>query len=183
MSYTPMLFAIDCLPFDKAEMNISKMTREAILSYITTLDAVEVKNLQVAKTKFLLEEDEKLECGYNGEINGYSKRLKEVNLKATAALDDTRDREAEITKLYTALIVLEENLDEKCSDDNVISENFTIDDSWKFLRTQSKTVDIESKWDISHVTKWTGGKCEWTEFMQERRKVHTVLKGKFMRGL
>ena len=184
MSYTPMLVTIDCLPLDKEDLDESKGKRESIISYVHSMEAVKVKNLQVAKTSALLEDDKKLECGYAGEINAYSQRLKEVNDIATAvALDATQEKEEEITKLDKAYVILQESLDEKCSDLEVISGNVSVDDTWRFFRTLSKKVEIESKWDISSTTKWTNGRCEWAEYKQETRSVQAVLKGKFMRGL
>lgn len=94
ISFTPMLFAIDCLPWDEIEMQESKNRRAAILSYIFSLkNGVNVQNLQVAA---LMEDDERCIKEYEGQITGYNTRLQQVNYDAKEALEKTQQEEKSI---------------------------------------------------------------------------------------
>ena len=74
IAFTPMVFSVDCLPFDDSELQRSKDVRENILSYIYSLDEVNVWSCQ-NKTKALMEEDEQEKMKFKGQVNGYKQRL------------------------------------------------------------------------------------------------------------
>lgn len=184
ISFTPMLFAIDCLPWDEIEMQESKNRRAAILSYIFSLkNEVNVQNLQVAKTKALMEDDERCIKEYEGQITGYNTRLQQVNYDAKEALEKTQQEEKSINNMDSELIQLEENLRDKDSDDTVVVGAWSVDDTWKFFQWQTKTFSVSSEWDYTTVSKWTNGNCEFENLVERRKEVRGVVRGYFMRGL
>ena len=60
LCYEPILFALDCYPDDddKEETRKSKEIKDAILSCIFSQRPMDTNEMEIAKTKFLLEEDE-----------------------------------------------------------------------------------------------------------------------------
>lgn len=183
ISFSPILFSIDCLPWDAKEQEKSKSVREAILSYVFSLKEIDVQNLQVAKTKSLIEDDEKLIKEYEGQITGYNMRLQQANEHAKEALDRTQKKEKDITKIDSELVQLKDSLNEKDSDDLVSVGAWSCDDSWKFFQWQSKRFNIVSEWDYSNVSTWTNGNCEIKDLEQKKREVRGMIQGHFMRGL
>jgi len=183
ISFTPILFSIDCLPWDDDEMQNSKSVRDAILSYIFSLKAVNVQNLQVAKTKALVDDDEKCIKEYEGQITGYNARLQQANEQAKEALDKTQREEKGITDISSELIQLRENLREKDSDDTVVVGTWSVDDSWKFFQWQRKEFTVSSQYDFTNVSQWTNGYCEIKDLEVKKYEVRGAVHGQFMRGL
>ena len=103
MSYTPKLFALDCVPYDEDEKSISLQAREAILSCIFSQRAVMVADLQVAKTKAIKEEDTGKMKVREGELAGYEARLEEVKARAAAALNQAIAQEGAASSYNSTL--------------------------------------------------------------------------------
>ena len=183
--YNPLVFTIDCLPFDEAELAVSMKARDAIMSYIFSLkvNSKDVSNLQVAKTKALMDEDEKLANKYEGEITGYNKRLQQTNEKSRVVLEEIQKEEHELTVAETKLVKLQETLDSKDSDETVSVGSWSVDDSWKLFRWHSMTFHIDAECDYTNVRKWTNGHCTFSEIKKDRRSCSGRCEGDFMRGL
>ena len=141
--YEPLVFAIDCLPYDDSELEVSKQIRDAILSYIFSLKVKDVSKLQVAKTKALMDEDEKLAKEYEGEIR--------------AVLEEIQKEEQELTAAESELVKLEETLRGKDSDDSVEIGSWSVDDSWRLFRRQSRHFSIDVSCEYTEVVKWSNG--------------------------
>ena len=86
--FTPIIFAIDSIPYEEDEVERSKRVRDAIISYIFSLREVRITRFLVPKTRILQDEDREVISSYNGEIQGYKERLQQMNASAKAALDD-----------------------------------------------------------------------------------------------
>ena len=98
MSYTPELFAVDCLPYEENtdEKERSLEVRKALLSCIFSQEAVLVKNVMVVKPRAIMEEDTRKVRGIKGILEGYNSRLEEVKANATAALNESKAHESTI---------------------------------------------------------------------------------------
>ena len=183
LSYRPHLFTIDCLPFEEDERKVSLETRDAILDYIAQLRPVSSLSLRVAKTDHLKQIDD-TECEkLRGEINGYKKRLQEVDGKATEILDKIEKEELKKTDLNSQLANLQTELQMKDSDDLVVAEQWSLSREWKFLKRQRESVNLRSDYKIAEVKKWTNGHCKWENEEQDDYTFKCQLEGEFTRGL
>uniref|UniRef100_A0A1X7UK14 AIG1-type G domain-containing protein n=1 Tax=Amphimedon queenslandica TaxID=400682 RepID=A0A1X7UK14_AMPQE len=99
VTYSPQLFTIDCLPLEQAEMEISLAVRTAILDYIFQLPPIKVKNQMVAKTDYIKHKDSEKYQKLQGEIEGYSERLKEARKNSKKVLNDIHKKQEEITEI------------------------------------------------------------------------------------
>ena len=166
-------------------MKMSSQVRDAILSYIFSLKVKDVANLQVAKTKGLMEQDEMLAKLYEGEISGYNQGLQEGNEPAKEVLNLVERNESELTRAQAKLVELQEDLASKDSDDVVLVGAWSIDDSWSLFNPwQEASFEIETTCDCDYdITTWTNGNCEFKGISKDRRKCSGKVEGKFMRGL
>ena len=180
--FTPIVFSIDCVPGANEEIE-HKRVRDTILSHIFSLSVVDMTKFHVAKTKIMMGKDREEICLHRGKIEGYYERLKEMNENAAEALDELKIKEERITTIKVNLTKQEESLKDKDSDDLVIAHVWSVSKRWKFFKKQKKTFDETSKFEVSSTQLWTNGHCGWKEYTQEGKRVHGVVKGKFMRGL
>lgn len=183
LTYKPMLFTIDCLPYGKTEMAESESKRQEILSYILSKPAVLLKDLRVAKTMLLLEADQQEIKSLEGEVKGYSLRLKEVNKSATKALDSTCELQNPITEANGEISKKQSEIKEKESDDLIAIETWKIDDNkfWPWWR--KREIDIETEFNIMKVFTWTNGSCNFVNLEQTPRRYRAKLRGNFTRHL
>ena len=184
IAFTPMVFSVDCLPFDDSELQRSKGVRENILSYIYSLDEVNVQNLEVAKTKALMEEDEQVKMKFEGQVNGYKQRLVEANRQSKDALDKMQKKEKEVTNMYSELSVLENRVREKDSFDPVSVSSWSIDNSWKILQAwQSQKFSLHTTCGYNNVRTWSSGGCKINKLEKTEWGVSGIVEGKLWRGL
>ena len=183
LAYEPLLFMIDCLPFDDEERKHNLNERDAILGKICSQKPFFTKSLMVAKTAYLKQEDMEKVRGYEGEVTGYNKRLQQANAKAEEALDKTQKKEQEITEKGKKLKTLQAELQEKNSTDLTEVASWSVSEKWKLLRYFSKSFDKTSPYEIDCVDKWTNGHCEWKDIIETRTKVIGTIEGEFMRGI
>lgn len=183
LSYSPTLFTIDCLPLSEEEKKYSLSVRKAILAYIFSLEPIKAGCLMVAKTPFLKEEDTQQIRKLEGEINGYNRRLKQVNDHAKEALDKMQRREQEITSTTGELESFKTELADKDTSDTVIAQNWSVNEEWRFVQWLTKEFDVRSKWSIRGVKRWSNGHCEWKDYEEYSHRVKGKLEGNFMRGL
>lgn len=178
MSYTPILFAIDCLPFDEDEMKVSFEMRKSILSYIFNLEDVNMEGIRVAKTKAIEEDDVRKVKICEGKIDGYRQRMVDVNKDAKSALEEIEMKQRRKAEIERALVSPRQRLKEIDSEDEIVSNSSSIDCGWEWFKYLYTDFDLHSKSDISSVKKWKNGNNKWENFQQERRRVQVRLSGK-----
>ena len=183
MPYTPILFLIDCLPFDNEERSFSLGVRNAILQYIHQLEPTFVNDISVAKTAYLKEKDEKTIEHLEGEVNGYNERLQEANQESKEALKETQKKEREVTKATEKLERLKSNLKDKDKPDTVVAETWQIEEPWKLMCWLSRDFKVTSPWKVANVKKWTNSKCSFTNYEEDEYSASGRVEGHFMRGL
>ena len=183
--YEPIVFALDCYPFDDDHEEIcqSKEIREAILSCIFSQESIDTSKMEIAKTKFLLEEDERFIKFYEGEIEGYNTRLKQAGQEAKAILDEIQKKRREISTMERKLANLNKELREINTDELVTAAVWSTDETWQWFKTQSKAFEVTSDWDIVQINKWTNGRCQFKNVVQHGTTVSGVVEGMFMRGM
>ena len=183
LTYHPTLFAINSLPLDDEERKVSLRVRDAFLNKMSSLKPFRPGALRVAKTAFMKTKDLEEIKSYEGEITGYNKRLQEANQQAKVVLQQMQDKEQEITDQRRRLKCLQAELKDKDSSDTVVANSWSLSKEWKFLRRLSKEFNVQSRWKIVNIERWTNGHCEWKEFKQVGNSVSGKLEGEFMRGL
>lgn len=183
LAYTPPLFAIDCLPMDKEERAYSLRIRSAILDYIQSLKPVKTTNLQVEKTYYLKELDDKKVKRMLGEITGYNKRLMEVNAAATKALTRMEYLEREILQIKGDIENTSSELRVKDSEELVVAKTWSISKTSKIFQALDEKFKISSQWKIDHVSMWKNVEADWIDVQKTDYEVSGSLKGQYMRGL
>ena len=105
--FTPIIFAIDSIPYEEDEVEQSKRVRDVIISYIFSLREVRITRFLVPKTRILQDEDRKVISSLNGEIQGYKERLQQMNASAKKTsiyeLHKAKHAEEERRKRYIEL--------------------------------------------------------------------------------
>ena len=183
LAYTPPLFAIDCLPMDKEERAHSLRIRKAILDYIQSLTPVKTTNLQVEKTYYLKELDDKKVKRMLGEITGYNKRLMEVNAAATKALTRIEYLEREILQIKGDIENTSSELRVKDSEELVVAKTWSISKTSKIFQALDEKFKISSQWKIDNVSMWKNVEADWSDVQKTDYEVSGSLKGQYMRGL
>ena len=183
LAYTPPLFAIDCLPMDKEERAHSLRVRSAILDYIQSLKPIKTTNLQVEKTYYLKELDDKQVKKMLGEITGYNKRLMEVNAAATKALTRIEYLEREILQIKGDIENTSSELRVKDSEELVVAKTWSISKMSKIFQALDEKFKISSPWKIDHVSMWKNVEADWIDVQKADYEVSGSLKGQYMRGL
>ena len=184
LAYTPPLFTIDCLPVDESEREYSLKARELVLDYILQLSNVSTANLRVEKTDYLKQLDAKEISRINGEIEGYNKRLKEVNKAATEVLTKDELLQREILHVEGAIANAKNELGVKDSDDLVVTNCWNVEKSFQILKVPHETIDISSEWKIEKVTKWKHPKsAQWKDLDVTEYKVSGSLQGPRLKRL
>ena len=181
--YNPPLFAIDCLPMDKEERAHSLRVRRAILDYIQSLTPVNTTNLQVEKTSYLKELDDKIVKRMLGEITGYNKRLMEVNKAATKALTRIEYLEREILHVKSDIENTSSELRVKDSEELVVAKTWSITKTSKIFHALDEKFKISSEWKIDNVRMWKNVEAEWNDVQKTDYEVSGSLQGQYMRGL
>ncbi|XP_011404854.1 PREDICTED: uncharacterized protein LOC105313259 [Amphimedon queenslandica] len=181
--YSPQLFMIDCLPVDDDELKTSLAIRSAILHYIFQLPPIKVKNVMVAKTDYIKQKDAEKYKELQGEIAGYSERLKEVNALSKNALDETRHKTREINEIESKICNLKKQLEDKDKEDKVVAEHQYINKESKELESITEAVDIKSPYEITSYMTWTNGRCEFKVLDQTPYTIKGTIEGEFMRGI
>ena len=163
LNYEPMLFTIDGLPYSKTEMSENERKREDILSYILSQPSVRLRDLHIAKTMALLEEDQKEIQRLEGEIDGYNWRLKEVNKNASVALDSTHKVQKSITDITAEIAKSKSEREENDSDNLITIKTWKIDDNKFFPWWRSRDIDLKTDVDILDVRTWTNGSSKFVK--------------------
>lgn len=172
---SPMLFAVDCMPFDDAEKKVSSKMREKLLDHIFSLQPIEVGDLRVAKPKAIEEDDLRKKKEHEGKISGYKFRLQERNKDAKDALEEIGKRKSEITTIQSSMVNTRQRLAEIDNDKEVLSVSKSVDCGWNLFPIGHHDFDLESSTDISSVRKWKNSGNEWVNYNETRRRVRVTL--------
>ena len=121
----------------------------------------------------------------DGEIGGYSARLKQANSKATKVLSRIEREEKLKSEHYQKLIRLKDSKEGLDSTDEVTVAEWSLKQSSKFFQWQSKNFEITSAWPVVGHTKWDNGHLEWKKFSVQRDPggAKGKVEGEFARGL
>ena len=183
IKYMPQLFTIDSLPAYDDERETSQRIRTAIFDYILQLPQIEVKNQLVAKTDYIKQKDAEKYQELQGEINGYSQRLKEDDRYNEAILNDTYRKKKKIDDLEAKIGNLQKALLNKNTKEFIVVGHQSFNEEWRLLTWWEGEVSIESPCEITHYTTWTNGKSEFKDIVATSHKVRGRVEGRFMRGL
>jgi predicted GTPase len=184
MPYTPLLFAIDCLPIDHEETQLNLEVRDAILQYIYQLIPIDVKNLMVAKTTYIKGKDNELIAELEGEINGYSERLQEVHKECKEALREVQAKERDVVNAEKMIQQIETKLNDIDRPDTVVAASWSVEESWKlFSPPPSHGFDVSTTWKVTNKIRWTNGNCHFKDCQETEQSVNGRVQGKFMRSL
>ena len=183
LSYSPVIFMLDCLPMGDQELETSKKQRISILKRIISREAVNIKEFTVVKTPYLQELDNGRVKELEGEIKGYNIRLQECHKGSREALNETETKEIEIAKTEAKLKDLQKNREDKDKPNRVVAKEYAIGDVWKFLRWLKHNISFETDYDIIGHETWTNGYCTFKELVVGTRSVSGKVEGNFMRGI
>ena len=186
LAYTPPLFAIDCLPMDKEERKCSLRVRSALLDYIQSLTPVNTTSLQVEKTDYLSQLDDKKVHEILGEIGGYNKKLKEANKAATDVLTKIEEHQRGILEINGKIANTVSELAVKDSTDLVVASSWSLSKESKTLVSLDEKFDISSKWKIDKVRMWiniSSQTADWVNVEQSDYSVSGSLQGRYVGSL
>ena len=191
LPYTPQTFLIDCLPIDidqdDTNRKQSENSRLAILSYIEkTMQPIRVDDLKVAKTDSLKQRDREEIKAIDGQIHGYNLRLKQVNAKAEKVLNEIESLEKIRSELDRKIGNIDEELEDKDSDQLVTAKEWSLKKRWKFLPLwQEEKVECVSPYPIVDYIPWDNGHLEWKSLRisRENNTITGTVRGGFWRGL
>ena len=183
LRYTPTHFCIDCLPLDDEDMKLTMEARGAILGYVGTLDGVHTSRLLVAKTPALELIDRERVKQLDGQITGYNEKIKQIKTEAGTVLDTIEATSKNCTRLKAERHNVEEELKTKDTDELLPVKQWTLEEKWKFVTTQSRHYDVSSPCQIKEVRYYDNGHLTWEEKKREDTWVSGVVTGEVMRGL
>ena len=182
--YQPGYFLIDAMPFDEQSRLEHEETRWCILDCITEqLESVNFhKSLKVAKTAAVKKINEQEIEKAKGEIIGYKEAIRSAN----SGMKDPF-HQIQTDKLY--LLSIDERISSlnaklRCldSDDLETSLVWSLDEKWKWFKTQFKEFEVASEWPIADYSWWDNGKV--TEDLNKKAySISVKVKGRFMCGL
>ena len=178
-----IVFKLDCLPYGPEEISYSEDVRSSIIEYIVQLQPIKMDNLKVAKTEHLIQQDNAEIKIYEGQIDGYKERLIEVNMQSKDVLNTIQEKERNVANLNAEINSIQAELEEKDVSDYVVTASWSVDTEWKFLKTLHNGCELTSRWRIAEVTKWTNGKCKWSEVEVTGHTFKGKVVGQFMRNL
>ena len=187
LTYEPMLFLVDSLPYDDEERKLNLKERVTILQFINSLMPVELDSSKVAKTQYIQQSDQKTIKKYEGEITGYNERLQQTQEQYATKLQAIEEAEKEITELGSKLKNLKEEKDELNSNDPAVVKTWSFSNQWKFFRRSEQEFDLFVPYRDVSFSCWDNGKCTWERFEKTQDADGTVVSGKvvgyFMRGV
>ncbi len=183
LTYSPHVFRIDSVPLDEYDRPQSEKDRSAILSYIKSLNPVQVSDLRVAKTDALRQKDNEKIGRLHVEINCYSEHLKKVKVGAAPVVDEIESMVKSLSKEEQIIAPMKEELADKDVNDHVTAETWSLQEEWKWFRWPSQSFECESKWHIVDHTTWDDGHLKWKVLNVEDRRATGKVEGKYMHGL
>ena len=183
LPYSPVHFAIDSLPLEEEDEKATAQTREAIINYIASLDGVETEGMLVAKTQALQVEDAKRIENLDGQITGYSAKIKQLKAEATLVLSQVEANGKKRTQLLAEQSDARAEVQDKDTNELIPTKQWSLEIEWKFMKSQSAYFDISSGWPVHRFKYWDNGHLEWKDVKETEKSVSGKVQGEFMRGL
>lgn len=186
LTFQPQVFMIDSLPLTEDERKTSEKCRASILDFIRqSLRPISIKDMRVAKTAALRQQDENEISRLDGEIHGYNNRLIEANKAAKVALKGIEKREKTIVDTKGEIQRIKSQLKDKDTDTRVTAQSWSVKNSWKWFKSQTESFEVSSAWPIVDCTKWDNGQLKWKDFewTEDPGRAHGKVTGKWFRGL
>ena len=186
LRFEPQVFLIDSLPMSNMEQSKSEKHRASMLDYIQkSLDPITIEDMTVAKTIALQLRDEKEISSIDGEIHGYNMRLQEANEAAAGVLEKIERKQKKVSSLKGKIQRLKAELKEKDSEAMMTTKTWTVEDSWKWFQSQTKSFEVSSAWPVVKHTKWDNGHLKWKDFQlnKEKGEARGKVEGQWFRGL
>lgn len=183
LEYDPLLFTVDCLPVGDEERELNLNVRSAIFSKVASQIPILSKNIMVAKTAYLKNEDQKIIKSCEGENTGYRKRLEQMDQKLAEALQKIHRKKDDISEQEKTLSALKDDLRYKDSSESVVIGTWSVSTEWKFFKSLSKSFEKTTSCEIQSIDKWKKGSCKWKDFEETKYGVKGRVEGKFMRGI
>ena len=183
LPYTPTYFCIDSLPLADEDMKYTMEARGAILGYVGTLSGVDTSYLLVAKTPALQVIDRERVKELDGQITGYNEKIKQIKKEVGTVLDTVEATSKKCTRLKAERLDVEAELKTTDTDELLPVKQWSIEEKWKFMTTQSRHYDVSSPCRVDKFKYWDNGRLDWREKKETDTSVSGVVKGKFMRGL
>lgn len=180
IGYSPAIFSVDCLPFDKEEEMRSLETRTDFFQLLFNMTPVTLTEFKVAKMALIKEDDARRISKLNDEINGYNIRLREVYQKGKEALKDAQKKEHIYTQVQNEIKRLEADLEEKDKSIEVIAKSWSCDESWQFGKAKQDFC-LQTDFMPTAVKKWTNG--HFTVFNKTGNVVKGEVEGNPLHGL
>ena len=122
----------------------------------------------------------------DGEIHGYNVRLQQVNVKAEKVLNEIESLEKQRSELDRQIDNINEELEDKDSDQHVTAAEWSLKKEWKLLEPwQEEKVECVSPWSIATYTTWDNGHLKWKKLRvcNENNTITATVCGEFWRGL
>lgn len=185
LDYRPMHFCIDVLPGENEEDRKCTMTaRAAIIDYVDSqLSGAQTNSLLVVKTPALRIEDRRRAAKLDGQIRGYSDRLKHIKMEAKDVLDKVMSNRMTATALKAKRNDEQKYLTKINTEELVPAKHWSLKQEWKAFSRQSAHFDIESEWPVKAFKYWDNGHLKWKNVVEKYQSVSGDVAGKFSRGL
>lgn len=110
----------------------------------------------------------------------------QVNVKAEEVLNEIESLEKIKSELDQKIDNINEELEDKDSDQLVTAAEWSLKKGWKFFTLwQEEKVECVSQWPIAEYTKWDNGNLEWKglRVFREANAIIGTVRGRFWRGL
>lgn len=187
LSYSPCVFLMDSLPLSDQELQVSLTTRKAIVDFIRkTMKPKLVSELTVVKTDELKRRDAEQIKQLEGEISGYSDRLKEVDSDVKLVLNLLELMEKKRLEVIRKIDKKRGELRELDTAELVTAEEWSLEESWKLFEPwQTAKFHVSSKWPLTKVERWDNGHLSWARYESSLNPGYAKgeVQGKFFRGL
>ncbi|XP_011406668.1 PREDICTED: uncharacterized protein LOC105314282 [Amphimedon queenslandica] len=181
ISYSPQLFTIDCLPMTSAEKETSLIERKAILNYVFQLPPIRIKIQKIPKPDYIIHKDAQENDKLQGQIKGYSERLKEFYKTSKEALEDAHKKEREFNEIESKINNLETNLRDKNTTEDVVASQWSFNGGWIRSRLMTRDFNVKSPHKITNYS--MNGNCEFNDVVQTSYTVSGRVQGKFSRRI
>ena len=148
-----------------------------------TLQPVNVSDLPVAKTQFLLNKDREQVKRYELESIRYIDKMKRVESWAVNALSEYKKLEDEVNRLSREVTALQCEHDDMNTLDLITIDSWSVEREWKFFRWSEANYDLKSCYPIENVRRSSSGLVTWKdEILEDNTRLKGTISGRFMRG-
>ena len=161
MMYNPTVFRIDCLPIDDESSQYNANVRSCILDYVFTRQtSIDVTNLKVCKSDYVKQKDEAAIAVLNGNLEGYTERLIEMEKGAEELVRDIESDFAQLNKNEESLTRKKIRLRQLNTEDLVTIKQYNFSHEWSISK-DIHHIDYLSEKPIKDVEEWSQGNVEW----------------------